>query len=79
MALIPTSTAIVQSYAGALYGKQIGTVTMAAVNRDIDNMGLNSTLNAYFSYSFGTETATQVATRVVTNLGITEGADNAIA
>ena len=79
MSFVPTSTAIVQSFAGALYGRQIGTVTMAAVNRDIDNVGLNSTLNSYFAFSFGNETATQVATRVVTNLGITEGSANAIA
>ena len=79
MALIPTSTALVQTFAGALYGKQIGTVTMAAVNRDIDNLGLDTALNSYFTYSFGNETATQVATRLVTNLGITDGADNAIA
>ena len=77
MSLIPTSTAIVQSFAGALYGQQIGTVTMAAVNRDIDNLGLNSTLNSYFNYSFGTLTAAQVADRVTTNLGITTGKDNA--
>jgi hypothetical protein len=79
MSLIPTSTAIVQSFAGAMYGKQLGSVTLAAVNRDIDNLGINSTLNAYFNYSFKSLTATEVATRVVTNLGITEGADNGIA
>jgi hypothetical protein len=79
MALIPTSTAIVQSFAGALYGKQIGTTTMAAVNRDVTSLGLNATLNSYFTYSFGSMTAAQVADLVVTNLGIVTGKDNAAA
>lgn len=79
MALIPTSTLVVQSFAGALYGVQLGTNTMAAVNRDIANLGLNPTLNAYFSYSFGNLTAAQVAARLVANLGITTGSDNAVA
>lgn len=79
MSLFPTSTSLVQSFAGALYGIQLGTTTMAAVNRDIDNLGLNTTLNSYFSFSFGNLTDNQVATNMVTNLGITDGKDNAIA
>ena len=79
MALIPTSTAIVQSFAGALYGKQIGSVTMKAVSSDINSLGLNTTLNSYFSYSFGTMTAAQVADMMVTNLGIVDGKANAVA
>jgi len=79
MALIPTSTSVVQSFAGALYGLQIGTVTMAAVNRDVDNLGLNATLNAYYSYSFGALTVSQVAETIATNLGITTGKENAVA
>lgn len=79
MALIPTSTAIVQSFAGALYGKQIGSVTLKAVSSDINNLGLNTTLNSYFSYSFGSMTAAQVADLMVTNLGIVDGKANAAA
>jgi S-layer protein len=79
MALIPTSTAIVQSFAGALYGKQIGSVTLTSVNNDINNLGLNTTLNSYFNYTFGSMTAAQVANLMVTNLGIANGKDNAVA
>ena len=72
MSFIPTSTARVQAFAGALYGVQAGSTTMAAVNRDIANNGEAATFNTYFSLSFGSLSSTQVAERLVTNLGITE-------
>ena len=72
MSFIPTSTARVQAFAGALYGVQAGSTTMAAVNRDIANNGEAATFNTYFTLSFGGLSSTQVAERLVTNLGITE-------
>jgi len=80
MALIPTSTLIVQRFASALYDVQVGTTTMNAVMHDIDNNGLSPTLNGYFAASFGSLTNTQVANLLVTNLGIpSAGAAEAVA
>ena len=80
MASIPTSTLIVQRFASALYGVQVGSTTMAAVNRDIASNGLNATLNSYFAASFGSMSSTDVGTLLVANLGIpAAGAAEAIA
>jgi len=72
MNLIPTSTLKVQSFAGALYGVQVGTSTMASVNADIANSSLNETLSGYFATTFGTWTNAAIAARLVTNLGISD-------
>ncbi len=80
MASIPTSTLVVQRFAAALYGVQVGTVTMAAVKLDISSNGLTSTLNSYYAASFGTMSNSDVATMLVANLGITgAAATNAVA
>ena len=72
MAFLPTNAAQVQAFAGALYGIQAGTTTMAQVNADIAAVGsLNGALNAYYSASFGSLTTTSVANTLVANLGLT--------
>lgn len=70
--VFPTNASQVQAFAGALYGVQVGTITMAQVNADIAaNGGLASTLNSYYSATFGGATTASVATTVATNLGLT--------
>ena len=80
MTSIPTSTLVVQRFASALYGVQVGSNTMAAVNRDIASLGLTTTLNSYYAASFGSMANSDVATMLVANLGITgAAATNAVA
>jgi hypothetical protein len=74
-----TGTKTVQSFAGALYGVQVGSTLMAEVNRDIDRNGLNQTLNTYFNASFGSELVATTAAKLVASLGITTGSAEAIA
>lgn len=70
--VFPTNASQVQAFAGALYGVQVGTTTMAQVNADIAaNGGLAATLNSYYAASFGGATTASVATTVATNLGLT--------
>lgn len=72
-----TSAGKVQAFAGALWGITVGSNTMALVNNDIDNLGLNTTLNSYYTAAWGNNTAAQTAATMVANLGITDGADGA--
>lgn len=68
----PTNANQVQAFAGAMYGQQIGSVTMAQVTSDIQaSGGLANALNAYYSASFGSRTTASVAATVVANLGLT--------
>jgi len=68
----PTSANQVQAFSGAMYGVQVGSVTMAQVNNDIIAYGgLNNALNSYYTASFGDKTTASVATTVATNLGLT--------
>lgn len=70
----------IQSFAGAMFGKQIGTVTMTAVNAEVAANGLEATYNKYFTLAFGALTSTQVGELLVANLGIPEaGKEEAIA
>lgn len=75
MAFLPTNASQVQAFAGALYGIQVGTATMAQVNADITAAGgLNNALNAYYTYSFGTSSVKTVGDLVAANLGLTGAA-----
>ncbi len=70
--VFPTNASQVQAFAGALYGIQVGTTTMAQVNADIAaNGGLASTLNSYYSATFGGVATSTVAATVAANLGLT--------
>jgi S-layer protein len=72
MAFLPTNASQVQQFAVALYGIQVGTATMAAVQSDITLVGgLNKALNAYYAVSFGSSTTASVAATVAANLGLT--------
>ena len=72
MSFFPTNASQVQAFAGALYGVQVGSVTMAQVNNDIQgNGGLANTLNGYYSATFGGVSTATVASTVATNLGLT--------
>jgi hypothetical protein len=73
--VFPTNASQVQAFAGALYGVQVGSTTMAQVNADIAaNGGLAATLNGYYAASFGGATTASVANTVATNLGLTGAA-----
>ena len=70
--VFPTNASQVQAFAGALYGIQVGTVTMAQVNNDIQaNGSLATTLNSYYSATFGSVATSTVASTVAANLGLT--------
>jgi len=72
MAFLPTNASQVQQFAVALYGIQVGTTTLAAVQSDIVAVGgLNNALNAYYAASFGSKTTAAVAASVAANLGLT--------
>ena len=72
--VFPTNASQVQAFAGALFGVQVGSATMAQVNADIlANGGLNATLNGYYAASFGSNTA-GAASAVAKNLGLTGAA-----
>ena len=67
-----TNALKVQAFAGALFGVQVGTTTMAQVNADItSNGGLANTLNGYYASSFGSVANATVAASVAANLGLT--------
>ena len=67
-----TNALKVQAFAGAMYGIQVGTTTMAQVNADITSAGgLSNALNGYYTSSFGSVANATVATTVATNLGLT--------
>ncbi len=68
---IVTDTVAVQRFAMGLFGVQVGTVTMAQVDKQIDRTSLGATLNSYFVSAFGAQTTAQVAATLVSNLGIT--------
>jgi S-layer protein len=71
----PTNANQVQAFAGAMYGIQIGSVTMAQVNNDIANSGgLTNALNSYYNASFGGVATSTVAATVAANLGLTGAA-----
>jgi hypothetical protein len=72
MSFFPTNANQVQAFAGAMYGTQIGSVTMAQVTSDIAAVGgLKNALNAYYSASFGSLPTATVAATVAANLGLT--------
>ena len=68
---IVTDTVAVQRFAMGLFGVQVGTVTMAQVDKQIDRTSLAATLDSYYASSFGTQTTATVAETLVANLGIT--------
>ena len=69
---LPTNLALVEAWAGALYGSAVGQTTMAQVNSDIVTYGgLNNTLNAYYSAAFGSMSTTAIGTMVAANVGLT--------
>jgi len=72
MAFLPTNANQLQAFAGALYGVQVGSKTLAQVNTDITAVGsLGAALNGYYNASFGTLTTSAVAAVIVKNLGLT--------
>jgi hypothetical protein len=67
-----TNAVKVQAFAGAMFGVQVGTTTMAQINADITSSGgLANALNAYYTSSFGNATTASVAATVAANLGLT--------
>jgi RTX calcium-binding nonapeptide repeat (4 copies) len=68
----PTSANQLQAFAGALYGVQIGSTTMAQVTSDIAAVGgLDTALNSYYAASFSGVPTASVAASVASNLGLT--------
>ena len=79
----PTSTATIESFAAALYGYGLGSSTLSSVQNDaitngLGGNGLNTTLNNYYSASFGAVSTAIVAKSIVANVGLGTDA-NAIA
>jgi len=71
--VFPTNASQLQAFAGALFGVQVGSATMAQVNADIlANGGLNATLNGYYAATQSSTAA--AASSVATNLGLTGAA-----
>ena len=71
--VFPTNASQVQAFAGALFGVQVGSATLAQVNADIlANGGLIATLNGY--YAATQSTTAGAASSVATNLGLTGAA-----
>lgn len=69
---LPTNLALVEAWAGALYGSAVGQTTMAQVNSDIVSYGgLNNTLNAYYTAGFGSMTTIAIGNLVAANVGLT--------
>lgn len=64
------STTIIQTFAGALWGLQIGSATMAQVNAEVAANGLNATLNKYYTIEHGSKSPTAIGELLVANLGI---------
>ena len=76
----PTSAAQVQAFAGALFGQELGSITLAQVTADIQaNGGLNNTLNNYFNAYFGSSSTTDIGNLVAKNLGYASGSAAAAA
>ena len=77
---IVTDTVAVQRFAMGLFGVQVGSVTMAQVDKQIDRTSVGATLNSYYASAFGGQTTAAVAATLVKNLGITgAGVDGAVA
>lgn len=73
-----TNTVQIQRFASAMFGIQVGTVTMGQITSDVTAAGgLNNALNGYYASSFGSATTASVAASVSTNLGLTGAAATA--
>ena len=71
-----TSTTLIQRYANAMYGVELGSITLSQVQADIGTggiAGLNATLNAYYGGDFGGSTNASVASTILGNIGIVAG------
>lgn len=77
MAIIVTNAVQVARFANALYGIKLGSSTSNAVNDDIQSLGLDATVNAYYNYSFGAKTSAEVADVILGNLGLAGNAAGA--
>lgn len=71
---VRTNALKVQAFAGALFGVQVGTTTMAQVNADITSGGFTNTLNNYYTSSFANVPNATVAASVAAKLGLTGNA-----
>ena len=77
-----TSNTLIQRFADALFGVQVGSVTLAQVTVDTGNtgiVGLKSVFNSYYTQSFGGMTSAQVADMMLVNLGIAVGKSGLVA
>ena len=71
-----TSVTTIERFAGAMFGLQIGSVTLAQVQTDVGQggiTGLNAVLNSYYTSTVGNSTTVQIAASILTNLGIVTG------
>ena len=69
----------ISEFAGGLFGLALDGNTMAAVQADANNMGLNPFLNAVYTQFFGTVSSATMAQTIVTNLGLANSAYSQIA
>lgn len=71
MALFPSSNLKIAQIANALYGAVVGTTTNNAVLADIASVGYDTTVNGYYTYTFGATPKATVAANMAANMGIT--------
>ena len=68
---LPTSAVQIARFAGALYGVEVGTVTMAQINADINAVGgISAAVNGYFKATFSNAKASDVAAAILANVGL---------
>lgn len=71
-----TSTVTIERFAEAVYGLQLGSVTLGQVQSDIGSggiSGLNAALNSYYTSAIGNATTAQAASVILANLGLVAG------
>ncbi|MDP2786095.1 MAG: hypothetical protein Q8O38_16115, partial [Sulfurimicrobium sp.] len=71
MALFPSSNLKIAQIANELYGAVVGATTNNAVMADIASVGYDTTVNGYYTYTFGGKSAASVAASMAANMGIT--------
>ena len=77
-----TSNTLIQRFADALFGAQVGSTTLSQVIADSGNTGINglkSVFNTYYAQSFSSMTTGAVADMMLVNLGIAVGKSGLLA
>ena len=65
-----TTTTEITEFADGVFGLALDGSTLAAVQNDVNSMGLNPFLNAIYNQVFGTFSSATMAQTIVNNLGL---------